>query len=297
MEPVNILDNVTGLNMKVDPHDLNPSDLAEAVNVIVNDAGKIQLAPGNIKLKDLTNGHSGFCEDNNLCLICQGTNLYRLQYDFETLVVLRSGMSGDYLDYVQYGNATYYCNGSEVGIVQDWTSWEWQVDTYTGAPTTTKWEETIPLFNHIELFSGRMLGSIDNILYWSELDQFGLFSKEHFVGFGSDVIMIKAVTNGLFVSDRQKQYFLEGLNPFTWTLNEIAEYPALEWSDRIKLSDGMAIKLDVPKLCGLWLSEEGPCLGLPSGDLINLIKDKINYPKATTGAAFIYGNQLIQSLR
>lgn len=297
MEPVNILDSVTGINMKVDPHDNAPNDLAEAVNVIINDAGKIQLAPGNIKLKDLTNGHSGFCEDDYICLVCQGTNLYRLQYDFDTLVGLRSGMSGDYLDYVQFGNAVYYCNGSEVGVVQDWTSWEWQVDTYTGAPTTIKWEETIPAFNHIELFSGRMLGSIDNILYWSEIDQFGLFSKEHFVGFGSDIIMMKAVGTGLFVSDKKGQYFLSGFNPFTWTLNQVAEYPALEWSDRIKMPDGMAIKLEVPELCGLWLSSEGPCLGMPSGKLVNLTIDKIIYPEASAGAVMLYGNHLIQSLR
>lgn len=302
MKTVTILRKCTGLNIVVDPVDLefNPeqgtSDLSECMNVSIAPSGRSGRSDGYIKVQDLVDGHSGFCDGGD-AFIAQGTSLYHIGTD-DSLTGIRSNLSGDRIAYLQHGDRTYYSNGVQNGVIHNGISFSWEVDEYNGPDSNIQWCTTVPKFSHMAQLSGRLYGSYKNMLMWSEPYKFGLYSFKHIKMFSTEIKMIKAVAEGLFISDIKSQYFLKGLDPTTMILQKVANYPAYEWSDAIDYVEGLEIGLNNPGLCALWLSPEGVCLGTSTGQLINLNKEKIIYPEnGSAGASLLRGYHLIHTIR
>jgi hypothetical protein len=302
MDEVIILRRCTGLNTVVDPVDLPFSpehgigDLAETLNVSLAPSGRPGRSDGYTKLQDLTNGHSGFCNGGD-AFIAQGTSLYQLGTD-NSLTVIRSGLSGHRIAYLQRGDRTYYSNGIQNGMIYQGISAPWGIDSYNGPDTNIKWCGAVPVFSHMTQLSGRLYGAYKNMVMWSEPHKFGLFTFKHIKMFSSSIKMIKAVASGIFVSDLKRQYFLSGLDPHKMELKRVADYPAYEWSDAIDYVEGIEIGLNEPGLCALWSSPEGACLGTSSGQLININKEKIIYPEnGSTGASLLRGYHFIHTIR
>ena len=109
--------------------------------------------------------------------------------------------------------------------------------------------------------------------------------------------MVKPVDGGLFVSTSKAIYFLEGLVPGDFTQKKRASYPALEWSDAIDYVNGTDIpEFEIEGLCALWTTPEGAMLGTPTGNLINLNKNKVIYPHGTKGASLLRGLNFIHTI-
>jgi len=297
IDPGLILEKCTGLDIVVDPIG-STTDLGIAMDVIISDSLEVERAYGFTDVKAITNGHSLFCDGAD-CLVCQGTSLYQVGTDF-SLRGIRSGMSGAQVDYAQYGTAIHYTNGGQNGVYQDGVSWPWVVDIYNFGETFKRFETTVPVFDHIEVHNGYMLGSIGNALYASELGKMGLWCMKDPILLPSKIIMIKHVKQGVFVSDEKSVYFMSGLDPHTFSVGDpVSPYPAYEWSDAIDYIQGSEVKdYETPGLCAIWNSKEGLCLGTPDGILLNLIRKKIIMPDTgTTGASLLRGFNVITSIR
>jgi hypothetical protein len=141
-----------------------------------------------------------------------------------------------------------------------------------------------------------MFASSGPVLWWSEPFRFDLFNlAEGFAQFDSDIRMVRSVDGGLFVSSTTKTYFLTGLLPSEFAMKEVANFPAVEWSDANERVDGGDIGFN-PGLCIVWASREGAMIGTPDGMVINMTKEKIIYPEdvnkgfgALVGYEFIHG--------
>lgn len=293
----------TGLNTVVDPVRLpfdpetGVSDLAVAVNVVVDQSGRVSRRDGHAVVYGIGQAHSLFCDGGD-CLFVAGDTLCRLLPDYSVAVV-RSGMVvGQGVDYAQVNADIYYTNGTQFGIVRaEGIHEDWIASPYVGPKSNHVFSGPIQ-GEHIAFFGGRIYLSQGAAIVYSEPFAWSWFDlSRNFVMLDSRVRMMKPVANGMFLSSDKATYFLKGLNPDEQELLQVAPYPGYEWSAAIDLVDGMEAGMQEPGLCALWSSPVGACLGTPTGLLINLTRDKIHYPSfGSRGAGLLRGYEFIQTI-
>jgi hypothetical protein len=276
------------------------SDLAYGVNINITPSGGIERTDG---YSLITSGdyHSVFCDKGD-CFLGKTTWLKALENDKTTQTIVRSGLTGARISFAQVGYVegvgimTLYTNGTENGMIVNKVSYPWP----THDIDVSLWDTVlspVPVSDKISFKFGRVFFTTDKVLYWTEHGLLGLYSPAlNNKVFGSRIIMIKPVDNGMFLSDEKRTYFMAGRDPHSWTLETVAEYPAYEWSDSIKHVEGSEIGAS-PGQCALWNSPEGACLGTAQGQFVNLNKSKVIYPETGRyGASLLRGYQLINSI-
>jgi len=298
MKPIIIFSGTSGLNTVDDPARLPKGDVAEMVNMRVDQSGRPSKRTG-LTLVESGAFHSLY-SDGGDCFVAKDrttdTAIYQVAAD-GTITGIRSDLTlGARISFKQAGVKTYYTNGVQTGIIDGGNSGIWEVGTYHGV--TTDRDFTIPVnMIHLETHAGRMYASSGPTLWWSELFRFDLFDQARsLVQFNSDIRMIKAVAGGLYVSTEKNTYFLSGSKPAEFGMIKVASFPAAEWSGSIEYVDGGDLGFD-PGLCALWASTEGAILGTPGGQIINLTKPKIIYPEGVnTGFGCLMGYNFIHGV-
>ena len=299
MNPILIYSGATGLNtvddpIRIDFQENGLTDLQVAVNVSIDQSNRVNRRSGVQRLQP-GSFHSAFCDGGD-CFVVRDTSLYQVANN-GVLTGIRSGLTADQrIDFKQTGDRTYYCNGYELGFIYNSVSNVWSVGTYTG-PDTNRQFSAPPIGTHLAVFQGRMFISEGSILWWSESFNFDLYNKaESFVRFHDDIIMIQPVDGGIFVSTEKSIYFLGGSVPKEFTFNEVAQFPAIEWSNTVEKVDATDIGLE-GGLSALWASKEGAIIGFPTGQIFNLNKNKVVYPDdATTGFGCLKGYNFIHGV-
>lgn len=293
----------TGLNTVTDPTRINfdpetgISDLGVAVNVTVDQTGWISRREGYTKVGDL-NTHSLY-SDGTMCIFVADSVLYRLMPNY-SVVVLTTLQSNAKMAYAWVNFDFYYTNGTDLGIVTSFGVHEaWEANPYVG-PTTNKVFDGPRSGNHLACFAGRVFVSEEEVLWWSEPYAYSYFdrTRSHIL-FPSKVTMIVPVDAGIFISDTEQTYFLQGTDPKDFSLKVVSPYPAVEWSnayDKVATWEIGLENLD-PGLCAMWASLEGACLGTSAGVFMNLNKKKVIYPEVGTyGAGLLKGYHFIHSI-
>ena len=298
-----LLTNSTGLNTIDRPSEVvynaqtGVSDLIEAVNIDISDSGAIDRTDGYLSMQS-GNFHSLFCEDGMTCLVGKDTSLYAVNTDY-SLAGVRSGLTGNLIDYCQAGDPIFYTNGTQNGMVINQVSYPWIINDHAVSRSEAVMQP-VPVAQHLDFAFGRIFFSIGNGLYWTELGLLGLYSPTlNHVQFGSRLRMFRHVDDGMFVSDSQGVYFLEGKDPHAWILRrKVANYPAYEWGICQDYVDGKDLGLkEQDGLCTLWNSPQGVCLGTSQGYFYNLTKKKIVYPiDGHQGACGLRGFTLYNSI-
>jgi len=142
-----------------------------------------------------------------------------------------------------------------------------------------------------------MLVSKENVLWWSEPYNFGLFDMAvSFVQFYTKIVMLAKVNGGLFLSTEKNTYFLAGRDPGQWQAQKVAGYPAIEWTNTI--AEASDIGAELPGQYAVWVSREGVILGAPDGNIVNLNKRKIIYPETVkSGFGGLIGTNFIHGVK
>lgn len=296
----NLFTGSSGLNNKVDATrvrfdpETGITDLAKAVNVVHDNTGRLSRRKGYSLL--YSGGFHSLYSNDEECYVCENTDLYAVASDL-TISGVRSGMSGDRVDYAPTPQGILYVNGTDNGILKEGISLSWPVSTYVG-PDTSRHFTPPPVGHHVEFFAGRAFISEDDVLWWTEPNALGLCDmSRNWVKFSSRIRMIKAVETGLFVSTEDITYFLTGKDPAEFTRVMVAEYPALEFSDCPQLIESQRFGLEGSDLLAVWTSVEGIILGLPSGGIINLTEDKVRNPTVfIAGATMVTDVNVISTL-
>ncbi|MBA3031019.1 MAG: hypothetical protein FP816_19705 [Desulfobacteraceae bacterium] len=136
---------------------------------------------------------------------------------------------------------------------------------------------------------GRMWGSRDNVLIYTEPYQLGLTQNTNRFELDQKITMIARVTTGLFVGLENRTVFFAGTEP-TKMIQMDAGSGAVkgtlcycnnlgELGDVLGTSE--KVYVDVP----VWLSQEGIVAGNPSGRLFNLTNNKVKFSPPESGAA------------
>ena len=282
-EEITILRGSSGINIVVDPARIqfNPetglSELKAAVNVEIDETGRINRRKSTLLLQALTGAHSLFSYSND-CFVAAAGNLYRVNADY-TLLGLRSGMNqAAKLSYAGVGDKVFYANGYEHGVVDlQSTSYPWTKSEYQGPLDTRKYYDP-PVGQVLMTAHGRMFIAQDNVVWFSEPFAYSLFRmSQGFYQFGSRITMMVPVDGGFYVGDQGGVYFIDLENnkrqvnssrPFAGSATTLpnGSIPALEMSGRV----------------ALWTDPDGIWAGSSSGQAVNVTVDKLVFPEGYT---------------
>lgn len=293
---VNFFKGSTGLNTKAAPHRItfNPetgiSDLVSAVNVDVESNKQISRRKGYETSVRTESTHSLYSDGNN-CLYISGQSMYRLNRDFSRTGI-RSGLTdGAVMEFCSVGDKVYYTNGFENGYVKGNISYVWEGSSYVG-PTTYRTFSNPPVGTILEWFNGRMYIVQGKTIWYSEPFAYNWYSlSDSFLQFASNVIMLRTVTDGIYVGTDNEVFFLGGVAPKEFTWQKVSSVPVIKGTalrcDAGDFGDG---SLTGKAVC--WNSQSGIFLGVDGGKVKNLTKEKIeSFPRALQGTSTIFENK------
>jgi hypothetical protein len=269
---ITLFKKVAGLNTKVNPRRVEyngeggSTELGAAVDIMIDSSGLPFTRPSLVKTQD-GDFHS-LCPEGYV--VSEGT-IYSVNEQGDIFSTGITGLSDNKVSFCKAMGNTYYTNGEVYGGIEE----DWVQTPYRGDSKTTKHHVGPFPGQHIAFFAGRMLIGVSGAVFWSGLFSIGLFHTQSFVALGKSIKMIRPVSEGVFVSTEDEVWFLKGMFPDKFIPTLVSSYPALEWSDQAPLVEGHDIGLQNPGQCALWNSPEGAILGLPTGQIVNLTKEKI----------------------
>jgi len=199
----------------------------------------------------------------------------------------------------------YYLNGFEKGLVRDNASYTWVKPTAYYGVTTYRQFDDPPVGHLICYYNGRMFVAKDNMVWYSEPYSFGAFdlARNYWI-FPSRIKMLRAVNDGLFVSDSFSIYSMLFKQPAECEQKVVHDCPAIEGSAVV----GDSVKMQLPDdITAGWTPIQGPviicttnngiCVGLNTGKFKNLTVEKVVCPTANRATAVIKDNTYISLLQ
>ena len=284
-----LLSQAIGINNKIVPHRLpfteaGVSALESAKDVLIDATGEIITRRGS---KLLVSGvyHSGYTIDDTsfYCIQDRSTDSALLKVvlnadnSIDEIGIRSSLTKGAKCYFTKLGSDIYYANGYERGVLDDSAlSSNWPDNSWTG-PETTSQMIYMPVGICLDILAGRMLVAVGPELFFSEYGLLNLTDElKNRVRFESSITMVCSVQTGVYVSDETSLYFLEGLNPNTWTLLKVLDYPA--YGKNQDLVDPSFHGLKSTRLSGLFATAQGQVIGLPDGSVYNLINKNVALP-------------------
>lgn len=304
-DTINLFTGASGLHTKIDPVRIRfngktgISDLSSAVNVVIDNTGRVSRRKG-FNQKEAGEDHSMWCDGGD-CFFIRETATYgsimQVGTDLTSTGIWSGLVKDSRMSFLDWNGDTLYANGHQHGIIIDGVRSAWPIGTYDG-PTTSRQFSPAPIGSHLANVGGdRVVIAEGTTLWFSEPNAVGLFWKVLYWPLPTRIRMVKSVDSGLFVSDEKNTYFLSGKSPLDFKQKRIASYPAYEWSvahDMVELDD---LDLGEDGLGIVWSSPKGLCIGLPSGRMINLTKERLDYPTAyNKGACLVCGYHVINTM-
>ncbi len=301
-----VMKGSTGQNNRVDPvrlkfdPDTGMVELSETKNVDIDDTGRISRRLGQTIISSLPS--QVWCDKAAGFVVQQRTSdaaIFQLNPDatIPASPVVSGLVKGERIGFWQAGVKTYWSSLSAHGVIEEGINAAWPGYTHVGASTQRVFYPA-PYGNKICVFKGRMWIAVGPNIWVSEYLAFGKFRfAKTVIPFKSDVLMMKPVENGVWVSDSEQTGFIADEGKFEalkWIKK--SSYPAHEFSENIELTDYSDTYLQLSGLCATWSSNEGKCIGTPEGLLIVPTKNKLYYPTGTTGVTVVDGHNVINSV-
>ena len=300
-DPITIFRKTTGLNTLIDPVDLDISEgiqeLAVAADVEISDKGRLSRRKGYTSVLS-GSYHSLFCNGGD-CICVSGTSLLQVLPDYTT-VILDTVTENAKLNAVQVNNRIYWCNGYEKGYVENGANNDWVIGDYVG-PTTLRSLVSPPTGTLVEYYNGRMYVVQGSALWFSEELNYGAFDfLRGIIPFATNIHMVRAVNDGIYISNAEGIYFLEGTYPGEFRLVHKSSATAIPgtdakfFGDLLYDRDGKFFITKSNKKAAIWLSDKGICAGFSAGNFVNLTEEKLeSLPNGLSGSGVVYNNKYV----
>jgi hypothetical protein len=269
--------------------------LAEAVNLDVVQ-GRLRRRPGWARFAEL-GAHSLFSD---------GASLYGSFEDRLCLIpdqgeprVLREGLTaGARLDFLAVGEAVYFANGFESGVIRDGAAYPWSASVYPGPDRDGRYGPP-PAGHRLAHFAGRIWIARDNLVHFTE--GAGLFDwVDALAGFlpptTGRVRLLRPAAGGLFIGDDAGVTFAAGSTPATMTFTRVCAVAPIPGSETA-LVPGRHEAVAGQVLAGLgaiWAGRDGVYLGRPDGQVARLVAAA--FPPAARATAVATSTRYLLSL-
>jgi hypothetical protein len=148
----------------------------------------------------------------------------------------------------------------------------------------TQFKSAPPAGRIVFYFAGRMYVANGGHIFYSDPLEFELFDiRSNFLSFSSAVTIAAPVGSGLFVCTAEETVFLSGRDPVEFVAQPIANYGAVPGTLVYPRTDKTSAN-DITGRTAMWMSKQGVCVGLPSGEMVNVTSDRYSVPEAASGA-------------
>lgn len=238
--------------------------LSECQNVDIDDQLMAHRRDGYPSTPSLSgSGIHSLWADSETCLFVQSGDLKSLNTAFVASTI-KAGVGHARMNYVRPADDIFLTNSSVIGYIRSGIYYDFT------APTET-YKSLMKPGHLIEWFNGRLYVARGGDVWFSDPVYPGSTDeRKNFKRLGGYISLMRAVKDGIYVSNGKETYFMGGLDPGEATLVKVADYPAILGSD---------VKIDGERIGGLrdpsvravlWLSPVGICAGLDGGQFINL---------------------------
>jgi len=254
----------------------NVFPLREANNVLIDNtyALKSRLGFGSAVLTG-TDVHS-LWSDGKRCFFVDGGTLYEMDLVYNKKVIM-TVTPRFRVSYTPVNDRYYLTNEREIGYIKG-------ASFYSCMTPGREFKLPLPAGSHIEYFMGCLFVSVRNVLYISDplCDYYD--TRTGYRIFADDITMIRAVDNGLYISDK-KVWFVQGKGNDEFKRVEVESEPAIPFTDLRTSADSMGygVSGDV----AVWTSETGIVVGDSGGTVKNLTMDRYKMNKHGRGSAFV----------
>lgn len=304
-----ILAQCAGINNKVTParirydSETGVSDLETGTDVLIDMTGGITTRRGS-DLVETGVFHSGFPKgDGTFYVVKDRTTdsaIYKVTPATDgnvTLEGIASGYTkGARFEFREVKEEFYFMNGYEKGVLIADAPHSWPLSVWPRS--TTAQFITTPTGSHFDIISGSFVVAIDNELFFTESGVWGVVdNSRNYRRAESEIVMVCAVDTGVFFSDRQAVYFLEGRNPSQWSPAKVLNYPAIPYCKAPTLVDPSQHGFETTAPSALFGTTHGPVMGLPDGSCVNMINKKVKMPSGISQGAIMVVDEttIIQS--
>jgi hypothetical protein len=252
--------------------------LSGARDVLIDDSLRARTRPGYGEV-DSSAWHSLFCDTTDAVGV-RGQDLVLINASgiIPTFSVLTSGIT-DRVSYAQVNNEIYYTSGAKQGRVVDGRHLPWLETAIVPYETNRSFVPSIPA-KLVAFHLARIWLAQDNFVVFSEPLGFSLFDlHQNSILFDDEVVMMRPVKTGIFISTTKKVYFLSGNEPNDLAPAVVAHAPALPWSDSQTLIESQRVGLEpgVGKVAA-WVGTDGIYFGTPDGVAVNATEAMIEIP-------------------
>lgn len=284
----------SGLKNTVSRERLAPSELEIAKNVDIDDVGQLRRRRGYTRVST-ANYHSLFTANHGAVYGVKDGVLGQIlpDYSFRSIA---SGVGNEPISFVHVGTTVYFTSSVTsgkfdhvTGVPSPWGDltpqqmWLSPVvnPTPTLPPIKGKLLQRPPLATALTYYNGRIYMAVGNTVWATELYLYDwVDAVKGFLPYDAEVTALATVTDGFYVGTETGVWFSSG--PF----NEMRRISA-QSSGAIR---GSVVQLP-PQLIPdqyanstrsavLILTQQGLCLGLDGGNLINLTQTKVIFPDA-----------------
>ena len=299
-------DSFTGLKNVVKAWSLTPRDLEKAVNIDLDDAGKVRRRRGRT-LVNAEPHHSLFTSDNGTLIGVrnQVLGIIRPNYDFTPLKSVKAQPPSSRVAYVQVGDSIYFSSPYEAGVISEsaesispWgpTKDIWLspvVNPTAGLPAVAgRLFGAPPLAGYLTYWNGRIYLAQGNTLWATELYLYDVVDKtRNFFQFEAPITMVGAVGDGVYVGTAEGCWFMSGASIKELKRTRVFDSPVIPGS-MVYMPAEMAnppqvdLGADQPvSLAILFMTVNGYCAGQNSGQCYNLTESKIIFPEAASASA------------
>ena len=324
-DPAIVLDGFDGLKNTIGLTALGPRDLAEAINIDIDDRGKVYRRRGYTKVVSGSYGSLYNGEDGRVYGVSNGVlGIINPNYSFTAL----SSQDGGYdyffavlpletqpdaggltigtepLTYTQVGASIYFSNSIASGIIDtvglQLLPWGSTPDIFLSPvvnPTATlpavagKLIGKPPLATSLGYYNGRIYLAQGPTLWYTELYLYNYVDKtKTFYQFEGDITMIGTVGDGIYVGTTEGCWFLAGPgNPLKRT--RVLDSPVIPGSmvyipGELANPPQVGTEPDTEMQVAIsFLTTNGFCVGNDGGKCYNLTESKFFFPKMVSAAA------------
>lgn len=285
-----------GLRNTVSAERLGPDELVTARNVDLDDAGQPHRRRGYTRVAE-GNWHSLFRSGRGIYAVRDG-DLVKVRPGYTTQI-LASGLGPGPLAWCEVGPTLYFSSAVDSGkisaadVVTDWGAvggdgtWLSPVvnPTATLNPVRGKQLGKPPMATAMCWLNGRIWMASGATLWATELYLYDFVDKtRNYLMFESDITVVGAVTDGMYVGTRSGVWFLTG------TLAEMRRVPVLT-AGAVPGSlvpappDLVSPQREHSRSAVLFLTTAGLCVGHDGGALDNLTETRVLLPDAERAAA------------
>ena len=294
----------SGIKNTIGQENLTPAELMSAVNVDIDDVGRVRRRRGFTKV---ANGdfHSLFTANDGTIFGVKNSNLGIVRADY-SFAVLKAGIGHDPLSYVQLGDTIYYtsrADGGKISISNETVSpWGAEVDDFWLSPVVNPTANLAaikgkllgppPRATAITYWNGRIYLMSGNVVWATELYLYDYVDKTRgFYSFEGECTMLGAVTDGLYVGTDEGMWFLNGTHAEGLKRANVMDSPVIPGSMvyiPVELANPPQVPADsdLPVQVSIsFMSTTGFCVAQSGGQCTNLTEAKMVFPDAFRAAA------------